>query len=177
MMSSTHGIFLRFLPSVRTDTTRCRFCDFVFLTLKQHRGCEYWMSEFPHPAKIGLASRRLAPPPSIANVIRASEQTSHSAEAVAQGLVAGHSGVVDLRGGNASAEGPAQHHRLYPVGAHCPLSRSAATCVSKRQRLQAECHERTKEQMSAFFSQRSLEAECLPVDQARHVFRIKQCSL
>ncbi len=131
------------------------------------------MSDYPRPiGKIGLASRRLAPPPSIVNVIRTSEQhsSSHSLEALSQGHVAGQ---VDSRYDNSNADGPVPSHRLHPVGAHCPLSRSAATCVSKRQRLQAECHERTKEQMSAFFSQRSLEAECLPVDQARHVIRIK----
>jgi hypothetical protein len=124
------------------------------------------MSDYPHSGKIGLASRRLAPPPSIVNVIRNAEQIaqSHSTES----HVTGHSSRVNFRDNNASADVPVHHQQLHPVGLHCPLSRSVATCVSKRQRLQAECHERTKEQMSAFFSQRSLEAECLPADQARH---------
>lgn len=127
--------------------------------------------------KIGLASRRLAPPPTMVSVdpvvqrdlvdrtgpqnppclVRSSNSVGSS-----QNIVIGRE-AEPLEGSTSIRQ------QNPPISAvHRPIPRSAATCVSKRQRLQAEFHDRTKDQIADFFAQRSLEADRLPRDQARY---------
>ena len=126
--------------------------------------------------KLGLTSNRLAPPPTAVNArgIEGASESSHAPIQSSHGnlLQSANNSVAVSAVGQADSSQTRTRDALakqYPPmgGAHHPISCSAATCVSNRQRIQAEFHERTKEHMASFFAQRSLEADRLPSDQAR----------
>ena len=127
--------------------------------------------------KIGLTSRRLAPPPAIVSIDTVSQRHGYDTgrDNSDSQLTTGppRESVDDNLRQPTELEGSlgsymARQQSSLAVTSRCPVPRSVATCVSKRQRLQAEFHDKTKKQTADFFAQRSLEADRLPTDQARH---------